>query len=406
MLNPQEIKNLSSLLISSNDNSVEIAFQLLTNYNEVIEQVTKELVLIAQLSWNDTLRKQAYQFLQKQYDTKQLEQWNEDFRLFHIYNNLFDIEDFDKNWEWFERHELVRLDYMPLIIQNSEYAGEYFAIAETLAEYYKKRLDWAERYYHIPLAHNPQNLNVLITLANLYKNGFHHYDKALLYYNKMLYFEETHYDALEAKGTLLLEYMKKVDEAIKTFELALNFHPQDEVLRIWLADAYMEKNTTTSFPLGKKILETLLEQSPSNSFAWTIYGNRLWLTENKPKEAELAYKNGLKHNPRNYNILGNLAELYDCVYKDYEQAKEYYLHAFAIYMDDAFHLSNYIRMLVFAKQDIKEAKDYYIHLQTLCFGAAKREPEFNDLQWKQFQQAEAILWEQFPELKKNILNTV
>lgn len=399
-LSSKEIHNLSNLLISSDSSSIEVAFQILHNYENAIQQVSKELVLISQLSWMSSLRKEAIQLLEIHFDAKQLKAWDDIFQVFHIYQDLFDIEDFEENWHWFETHETHRVAYMPFIRQNIDYCAKYFAIAETIAEYYKTRLDWAERYYKIPLEHNPNDLNTLSTLATLYKDGYQDYSKALSIYNKMLKIEPQHYDALEAKGALFLDYIKDIDAATKTFKTALKHYPTDETLQIWLADSYIQKNSPDLLALGKKMLEGVLEKSPQNTFAWTIYGNRLWITENKPEEAIKAYESGLEVNPRSYNILGNLAELYDRVYQDYEQAKDYYVKAFSIYMDDAFHLSNFVCLLVLSTKEYDDAKDYYKHLKGLFYGSIKREPELNDVQWESFQEAEKVLWTLFPELKE------
>lgn len=398
-LSPEEVQNLSKLLISSDTNSIDVAFQILHNYKNSIKKVSKELVLISQLSWNDAQRKEALRLLESHFDATQIKAWNDIFQIFHLYQNLFEPEDFEENWYWFEQHEAHRADYMSIIRQNADYTNEYFAIAETIAEYYKKRLDWAERYYYISLEYNPNDLNTLSTLATLYKDGYQDYTKALELYNKMLDIDPRHYDAFEAKGALFLDYIKDIDAASKTFQDALEHYPNDETLQIWLADTYMLKKDTLLLPKGKAILEKILEKNPKNMFAWTIYGNRLWITENKPEEAIKAYKSGLAVNSRSYNILGNLAELYERVYKDYQQAKDYYIKAFAIYMDDAFHLSNFVRLLVLGTQELDDAKDYYLHLKNLFFGPIKREPELNDEQWASFQEAEKILWKTFPELQ-------
>jgi len=399
-LSPKEVLNLSKLLISSDSSSIGVAFQILHHYKNAIQKVSKELVLISQLSWEDTQRKEAIQLLNFHFDAAQMKAWDDIFQVFHVYQNLFDLEDFEENWHWFEAHEAHRAEFMPFICQNIDYTAEYFAIAETIAEYYKTRLDWAERYYKITLERNPKDLNTLSTLATLYKDGYQDYSKALAFYDKMLTIEPQHYDAFEAKGALFLDYIKDIDAASETFKTALHYYPKDETLQIWLADTYMQKNSAQLLPLGKEMLERILEKSPNNTFAWTIYGNRLWITENKPKEAIKAYQNGLEANPRSYNILGNLAELYERVYKDYEQAKDYYIKAFSIYMDDAFHLSNYVRLLVICTKEFDDAKDYYKHLKGLFFGEIKREPELNDVQWEAFQEAEKVLCTIFPELKE------
>lgn len=397
-LSNQELDNLSKLLISSDASSIKVAFQILQHYKNDVQKVAKELVLISQLSWNDSQRKEALQLLESHFDASQIKAWNDAFQVFHIYQNLFDLEDFEENWHWFEEHEAQRAAYMPIIRQNNDYTNEYFAIAETISEYYRMRLDWAERYYKISLEYNPNDLNTLSTLATLYKDGFQDYSKALALYDQMLKIEPQHYDAFEAKGALFLDYIKDIDAAISTFETALQYYPQDETLQIWLADTYMLKNEADLLSRGKKILENILLKNPKNTFAWTIYGNRLWITENKPEAAIKAYQNGLKVNPNSYNILGNLAELHERVHKDYEEAKAYYVKAFSIYMDDAFHLSNFVRLLVLCTKELEDAKDYYLHLKSLFFGAIKREPELNDAQWEAFQEAEQILWATFPDL--------
>lgn len=397
-LTETEINNLSQFLLSTNPNNIEIGLQILHSHPLAVDRVSNELVLISQLSWHDKLRENARSVLEQHYDTEQLQHWDASFQVFHIYHNLFDAVEFEENWEWFEKHERIRPSFMPYIIQNQEYAGEYFTIASTLTEYYRKRLDLAESYYKIPLEANANDLNAWINLANLYKDGYHDYPKALDCYNKMLSIDQQHYDALEAKGTLLLDYIKTPDAAIELFEYALTVYPNDTQLTIGLADCLMVKNEAGSYEKGKTILEDILEHTPHNTLALTIYGNRLWLIGNQIDEAKNAYLKGLEFSPRNYNILGNLAELYSSVYKDYDKAQEYYVKAFAIYMDDPFHLCNYISMLVFELGELNDAKDYYIHLQGLSFETIKREPELSDAQWITFQKAMAQLLEAFPQL--------
>lgn len=397
-LNQEALQHLSSLLLSTDKNTIELGLQILKSHLDCLGEVVHELVLLSQLSWNDEQRLVARQLLEQQSTNDEIEHWNKVFYVFHIYHNLFETKDFEDNWHWFEYHEAHRAPFMSFIVQNHEYAGEYIALAGTLTEYYKKRLDWAERYYHIPLQQNPNDLNLLSTLANLYQDGFHDYEKALYYYNKILALDPAHYDALEAKGTLYFDYIKSTTKAINVFETALKYHPNDEHLRIHLADAYMIKAEHKAYHKGKQMIQEILERNPTSSFAWTIYANRLWTTENKPKEAEKAYINCLNLNPRNYTILGNLAELHESVYHDYEKAKDYYVKAFAIYMDDAFHLSNFISMLVLKTEELDDAKDYYQHLQSLFFGPVRRDPELNNQQWKNFQIAEKRLKKHFPSL--------
>lgn len=392
-LDEQELQNLSKLLLSTDAANIEIGLQLVKSLPNYINFVCKELVLISQLSWNDYLQKIAYELLKETYSAEQLEDWNESFKIFHVYENLYDYDDFKESWHLFEKHEEIRPSFVPFLIQNSDYIVEYITLAECVFSYYKKKLDWAERYYLMALLHQPNNLGLLTTLADLYKDGYHDYPKALDCYNKILSVEISHYDALEAKALLYFSYLKEYDKAVEVFQEALIYYPNNENLKIWLADIYMTQNSAGSFQKGKNILLSILKKTSKNIFALTIYANQLWITEKKPEEAKEVYFRALDIAAQDYNVWGNLAELYDREFKKYEIAQEYYAKTLALYMDDVYHLCNYISLLTIRLNELEQAKDYYEHLLTVCYKTVYREPEMNDEQWRLFQKAEQLLLE-------------
>lgn len=398
-LTPDELENLSKLLISNNKENILIGLQILTQYSEAVKTMHKELVLLKQLGYGKDVQKKALKLLTKQYPVEQLNEWDDAFWIFENYFDLFDVEHFDSAWHYFEKHETLRLDYMHLIRQNERYVRQYFPIADVLARYYKKQLIRAEQYYLLVLDYDPKDPHLLKTLGNLYQNDFHDYPKAMQYFDKALDLDIHDDEAWESKGILLLDGFKNMDAAIDIFETTIQRFPKNEQLNTWLADAYMNKNTPESFQKGKDLIQEILKRRPRNIFAWTIYGNHLWLTERNIKAAEEAYLEGLKIDEDNPNLLANLAELYDVEHQDYEAAQDLYVKAFAADMDDVFHLCNFISLLVLKNNNLADARDYYLHLKTLVFEQVQRVPELNDLQWENFQKAEGVLWEVFSELR-------
>ncbi|MGH1339309.1 MAG: tetratricopeptide repeat protein [Aureispira sp.] len=397
-LSSQEIEHLSNLLLSNDDSNLDIAFQILSVHPDSIATLRKELVLVANLSRAQEHSKQAAQLLEQEFDGVQLQYWNEAFKLFKIYRELYDIEEFEANWHWFEKHEKQRPEYMELLLKKHAYMREYFAIAEVLVAFYRKRLDWAEHYYLVALSHAPNDVQILNRLASLERSLHQDYERILAYYERILQLDPQHYDTIESNILFHLDYLKDPETAIELTNQALVFYPDDENFLLWLADASMLLDKNESFLKGKQLIQEILHNNPYNASAWAIYGNHLWLSEGNAKKAEEVYRQALVHNPTSYNILGNLAELLETVHKDYTGADELYVKAFAIYLDDTFHLGNFVRLLVVELGDFERAKDYYWHLRSLFFKGVTRHVEWNEEQWSNFQKAEQVLWQHYPEL--------
>ena len=397
-LNSEEVERLSDMLLSENSNDLEIGFQILKAHPYAVQQVHRELLLMVHLAAHTEHAVHAKALLQTHFDAEQLQTWNNTFEVFHRYGDLYDPEDFEAQWHWFEQHEAVRGEYLSFILRKHAYVREYFSLAETIAEFYKKRLDWAQRYYDLVLTYNPDDVPTLHRLGNLERDHHHRYEEALAYYLKVLSIQPTHYYTLEAITLLYLDYLEQPQEALSWIQRALEAYPQDEHLLVWLADVYMTPSSLQDFEQGETILNDIIARNPYNTAAWTIYGNHLWITKKAIDRAEQVYNKGLQHNPNSYNLLGNLAELHERVYGDADKARALYLKSFSIYKDDPYHLGNFIRMLVVQLRDLEGARSYYQHLRTLFFGRIQRQAEWNPQQWKGIQEAERLLLEQFPEL--------
>jgi tetratricopeptide (TPR) repeat protein len=192
--------------------------------------------------------------------------------------------------------------------------------------YYPKRLDVAKVFFEMVLKANKKDIETLNILGGLYKEGLNDYKKALECYDTVLEVDPKNKEALNEKAYVFIHYFPKneIDKAITVLEEAVGYYPNDYNIKVWLADALMYKNTVVTFAKGVELLEEAIAHTPNKSFAWVIYGNRIWITAQKPVEAEQIYKDGLKHNPYSCALMGNLAELYDNVYQDYDQAAKYY----------------------------------------------------------------------------------
>lgn len=400
-LDTQELEHLSDLLLSNDSSNLAIAFQILSTHADAIALLRKELVLVANLSHEQEQAEQAMQLLEQEFNGAQLKYWNEAFKLFKIYRELYDFEEFEEHWHWFEKHEKQRPEYMPLLLKNKGYMREYFAIAEVLVAFYRKRLDWAEHYYLVALSHSPEDVEILHRLANLERTLHQNYERTLSYYEHILKLDPQHYDTIESNILFHLDYLKDSETAIELAQHALSFYPNDENFQLWLADALMLVGEEESFSKGKQLLQQIIKTNPYHAPAWAVYGNHLWLSEGNAQKAEEIYRQALIYNPTSYNILGNLAELLETVYQDYEGADELYVKAFSIYLDDTFHLGNFVRLLVLELNDLERAKDYYQHLSSLFFKRVGRHIEWSDEQWNKFQEAEKILWKEYPNLQPN-----
>lgn len=402
MLTKQQQDNLSKLLISEDVSNVQLGLELLQNHTDEISIFEKELVLLYFMEdQEEEIADVVEVYLHTHFPKKKQLEWERQFKLYGLQYDLYSYEDFEEHEPSFEAHEEVLESYLPLILQHSTHLGIYAYLAEQICSQYPKRLDRAVRYLNMLLQANSEDLNTLKQFALVYRDGYRNYDKTLEYYNEILRIDPNNYQALSEKANLYIDYLeqKNIAKAVALYQEALLVYPQDYNLQVWLADALMLQNTTDSFAEGKQMLLEIMKQYPARSFAWNIYGNRMWITAKEPKKAEQIYLEGIKNNPYSYVLLGNLAELYDNEYQDAKKAAEYYAKALEMNPSDCFHLINYIPLLVLQLQDYKQANLHYQDLQRQYHQSIQPDPETTPQQWAKFEEAQAILLEKFPALR-------
>lgn len=400
-LTKEALENLSNLLIGVDASSVEVGLEILAQYSTYSTDLEQELVLLAYMPQEKHgLKEKAAQLLAANFPTIKIKEWERAFQWIELRNILYDFEDFDLHWQAIEEHLTILTKYKALLLKNNHYLRHYLNLGERIMEYYPKRLDVAKIFFELVLQANKKDVDALNILGELYKDGLKDYDRALTCYNTVLSVDAKNYKALNEKANLFIDYFPKkdTDKAIEILKEAVSYYPNDYKMQVWLADALMVKNTPQTFEEGQKILQEIIQTIPNRSFAWVIYGNRMWITAQKPVEAEQIYKEGIEQNPYSCVLMGNLAELYDNVHQDYEQAAKYYKEALAIHPSDSFHLTNYIALLVINLEDYVEAHLRYQDLQRLHYQTIQPEPEITKEQWAKFEQAQKKLLEVYPEL--------
>ncbi len=375
-LNKNEIEHLSGLLLNEQNENIAVGIEIAGQHPECIEYVQRELVLLAQLGIDAELSQCAYEILKKSYTAQQLLQWDKEFELFNIIHELYCKDSFEEYWYSFVEHEKVRENYTELIIKNIHYVTGYFTIADCINEYYRSKLDWAERYYLIALMKKPDDLNLLSTLGHFYYEDYIAPEKALKMFDKMLETAPGHIEALQAKAFLYSEYYNDVDKGLDILKEAYNTFKSEQLI-IPLAVMMMNHNDSDIYREGKKRMELINAENrfnkkgqtvcTENYYGQTIYAEKLWQTEKDTEAAIKAFHAILEFNKKDFNSLAYLGQIYITVYNNKDKANEYFREAFSIYMDDPHHLVNYIAFLCNHMTDFEAAKSYYNYLIDYCF---------------------------------------
>jgi len=397
-LSEAEIENLSTLLTSPVEENLRIGLQILDNYPQHTQDVYRELLLIAYLCEFPMIMEKGLKRLDKLLDKEQFNYWQAHFKVFSLFYSLYSYEDFEKHWHFFEKHEAVRQEFMPLILSNKTYVQEYVYLGERIGDYYPPQYALAETYLKIAFQHAPSDIDAINRLGKFYRYKYNDYDQALSFFQKAQKVNPQNQVTLQEIILLYLYCFQDLEAAAATSRKALQSYPRNYFFQLWLADALMGLNTPESFPEGEAIITQLSQQYPKRSSLWNVYGSRLWITAKRIQAAERIYLKGLEVNPNSYVIIGNLAELNALEHKNYAQAEAYYDKGFKINQNDTYHLGNCISLLVLHRQKYDKARTRYQLLRKLIGDTNKKDPEFSEEQWKDFQAAEKILKTKFDDL--------
>jgi tetratricopeptide (TPR) repeat protein len=385
----KELENLSRLLLSPDDTSVELGFELLKNNKTAIPMLRRELILIWQLHEAPKFRREIKEMLASKYTDKQLADWAKGFAIFtelpSIYRYSLRVQALIK------AHENIRMDYQGLIERNPSYSLCYHALAYNLHQRLEKHLDIAELYYRIVLKANPRHEDALFYLAFLLDKDSGSYQEALDLYLKVESIRPTASAMLNNIG-LLYDNMNQIDLAYTYYHKALKIKPNSTLYMQNLASLCTKKMKEADYKKeAKTLLLYLIDVEPRSGTNWNSWADYLWTVEQEYDAAEEAYLKGLKVAPNSSWLLGNLGELYIDIRKQYDKGLKLYERSLEL-KHSPYRLVTMITLLVNQYQNYSAAKDYYKQLVQLSSNnQIVRDRSLEDHQWLAFLGAEKVL---------------
>lgn len=384
----KELENLSRLLLSPDDTSVGLGLELLKNNKEAIPMLRRELVLIWQLHEEPDFRAEIKKMLASKYTDKQLSEWSKGFAIFRELPSIYRYNMRVK--ELIKTHENIRADYQKLIERNPSYSLNYYAVAYRLHRRLEKHLDVAESYYRIVLKANPKNENALFYLAYMLDKSKAGYEESLAIYLKLESINPSTSATLN-NIALIYDNTNQLDLAYTYYNKALKIKPNEAIYMRNLAILCIKIEGSVYKEEAKGLLLQLIELEPTVGANWNSWADYLWNVEQNYDAAEAAYLKGLKVEPGNALLVGNLGELYVDIRKQYDKGLELYKKALEIEITP-YRLATMVTLLVEHYKNYTVAKDYYKELikrspknQTI------RDRSLKDYQWNAFLVAEKVL---------------
>lgn len=385
----KELENLSRLLLSPDDTSVELGLELLKNNKTAVPMLRRELVLIWQLHEEPIFRNSMEEMLQSKYGEKQLSVWKKGFAIFtelpSIYRYTLRVQ------ELIKAHENVRMDYEQLIARNPSYSLSYYSLAYRLHRRLEKHLDIAELYYRIVLKANPKHEDALFYLAFLLDKSEKGYQEALELYLKV--------ESINPKATATLNNIGLIYDNTNQFDLAYSYYnkalklkPKTTIYMRNLANLCTTRMENAAYKKqAKDLLLQLIEMEPRLASNWNSWADYLWNVEKEYDAAEEAYLKGLEIAPDDPLLVGNLGELYIDIQKKYDEGFELYKRSLEL-KNSAYRLVTMITLLVHHYKNYSLAKTYYKQLLQLSSpNKIIRNRYLQDRQWNAFLEAEKIL---------------
>lgn len=386
----KELENLSRLLLSPDDSSVELGVELLKNNKEALPMLRRELILIWQLHEETQYREVIEQLLLSKYAKKQLEEWSKGFALFTELNTVYRYN--IRVQELIKAHENIRLDYQKLIERNPTYSLAYYIVAYKLHRRLEKHLSIAETYYRIVLKANPKHENALFYLAYLLDKKEGGYKEALNLYLQIERINPNSSSAINNIG-LIYDNTGRYTLAYEYYNKALTISPNVTIYMRNLASLCISRmgGGAEYLTRAKELLLELIEKEPYAGSNWNTWADYLWNVEHNYAAAEEAYLKGLEVDPDNPWLLGNLGELYIDIRKQYDKGLDLYKQSLEI-KTSPYRLVTMITILVNHYKNYSLAKDYYKALIKLSPpNQIIRNRSLRDDQWDAFLTVEKIL---------------
>jgi tetratricopeptide (TPR) repeat protein len=386
-LTPEEIENISVLLLSNSLSMQELGYELIKNNQDFIPNVLDELILICFLGDDSKLKTKVRNFLRKKYsESGEYEQWIKEWDIFKQIHNYRLV---DKK-ELVLKHEAVRSRLMPKTAQNQEYCNRYYDLAIDLKTPLEKEPELVLQYFLTAEKGLSDNSSYWFSIAYHYHIALRDMANATLSYQKCLALNPNHAAANNNIGSILEHDEKGLtpERALPYYEKAIQLKPNSILYMNNLANVYLRLGRKAEY---EELIAKIFEDEPLNNRALNSWCNYLWEHKHDYDAAEKTFTYALKNYPNDYSLLGNFGELYATVHKDYEKAFIHYKRAIEI-KNSNYRLICMVSLLINNLDNLYEGLKYYKMLLNLNPGGpVKRDFYLNDLQWQEFLTAEEKL---------------
>lgn len=390
--NLKELENLSRLLLSEDENSLELGITLLTNAPQnTVAILNRELILVAYLHPSEEWRPRVYAWLLELYGEHKMKVWNEGFKIFRQLKFYSEYSVAVRTL--IIQHENIRENFAALVARNRHYGLRYSDIGKLLHYTFKEHLDLAEKYYRIALETNPNHESTLFYLAHLLQvENRGTTEEIIAYYERVIAINPK-----ESNASLNLGFLyRKMGNNLKAYQYykqALSVQPHNSTYLRNVASACISLRGASYEQEAYQILKDLTQSSPNDPLVWNSWADYLWNIAQKYKEAEAAYQRGLVIDPNNPYLLGNLGELYIDEMNRIEEGLALYEKALEK-KELNYRLTVMVTALVQHKKNWAAAKKYYQKLLANSMNnKVEKDYSLRDDQWQAFLEAEQKLKE-------------
>jgi superkiller protein 3 len=138
---------------------------------------------------------------------------------------------------------------------------------EELADYYTRHndIDHMRTIYQRILARSPDNIAILLGMADMEESKYGNPDSALVYYRKAVKADPENPEVLEQAGMFMMS-IKKFDDARTILTSAIALDPGSVDIRTTLAILYAKENKTTDYEHEISKLRSLASSTSKSSF--------------------------------------------------------------------------------------------------------------------------------------------
>jgi len=394
LLSKEELRNLSRLLISDDNNNIELGLTLLESQPSNSLHFIKELQLIASLHNNINFKNKAKRLLIQQLSKEKMQLLTEALSIVNDYRNYYD--DSEKLQEKIHTFEQARPSLQVYLEQNTQYAYKLYKLGRylhlTIEHYYPQ----AAAYYRTYLQCQPMHEDALYCLAYLLANEKETAQEAIGLYQKVLEINPKSPGAHNNIGHIYDRHQSNFKKALGYYEKAHQLAPQETRYHRNLSHALYYLGGDENDQRAKALLQDALEIAPEQALNWKHWGDFLWNVDQDLQAAKKAYLQGLQHEPNNEIILSNLAELYIRL--------EMYDIAYVIYQKGfkekatPYSLAIVVSILVLHLDKLEEAKQYYLQLKEKLDNVLTRPKTLKQSKWNKFLDAQRILFKHYPQL--------